>query len=353
MRGVVLLAGVLVVGGCTEPRERPPESPEGPYGFPCTADRDCASGLFCLRTAEPFCTQECLDDCFCPEGARCVSPVGETGSVCASGVNTCASRIDAGCEAGDIRSCVCPSGDEAVEECVGDGTWGPCLCYTILDAGPPRDAGGMMTCGTPCAGATSVMDADGNSYATIAICSQCWMRQNLRVGRFRGAVQGGMSDDGLVDKYCPDDVEARCAGEGGLYEWGEVMGWSRTPRARGLCPTGWHVPTDEEWMTLEMALGMTRGEANTRGLSRGTDQGDQLRVGGGSGFDALMVGGFFQASPAPYDFVDDGTGAYFWTSTSTLTAGNAWARIIRSSSSGVTRSVYPQVDAYSVRCLRD
>ena len=55
-----------------------------------------------------------------------------------------------------------------------------------------------------------------------------------------------------------------------------LYNWYAVDDARGLCPSGWHVPTDGEYMTLEMALGMSESEANDTGW-RGTDQGTQMK----------------------------------------------------------------------------
>jgi len=90
---VTLVLSALAFFGCTE--RTAPEMPEGaPYGATCVGNADCASDA-CLMVAEPFCTQECIDDCTCPTGSACTT-VGEGLSVCAPGENTCASTPDAG-----------------------------------------------------------------------------------------------------------------------------------------------------------------------------------------------------------------------------------------------------------------
>ena len=99
--------------------------------------------------------------------------------------------------------------------------------------------------------------------------------------------------------------------------------------SRGLCPVGWHVPTDEEWMVSEMALGMSESEANSTGW-RGTDEGTQLKstygwYDGGNGTDNFG----FSALPGGlryYDgvFLDAGDCGYWWSSSPS--GGNAWFR---------------------------
>ena len=61
-----------------------------------------------------------------------------------------------------------------------------------------------------------------------------------------------------------------------LADYGRLYNWYAVDDARGLCPSGWHVPTDGEFMTLEMELGMSESEANDTGW-RGTDQGTQMK----------------------------------------------------------------------------
>ena len=61
-----------------------------------------------------------------------------------------------------------------------------------------------------------------------------------------------------------------------LADYGRLYNWYAVDDARGLCPSGWHVPTDGEYMTLEMELGMSESEANGQGW-RGTDQGTQMK----------------------------------------------------------------------------
>ncbi len=93
----------------------------------------------------------------------------------------------------------------------------------------------------------------------------------------------------MIEKYCYNNDTNICATDGGLYQWNEMMQYSTSGGVQGICPTGWHLPTDSEWKTLEMALGMTQVQADLTGW-RGTDQGTQLKSGGTSGFQALLAG---------------------------------------------------------------
>jgi uncharacterized protein (TIGR02145 family) len=139
-----------------------------------------------------------------------------------------------------------------------------------------------------------------------------------------------------------------------LNEYGRLYNWYAVDDARGLCPSGWHVPTDGEWMTMEMALGMSEAEANDLGW-RGTDQGTQMKTDYGwydgdngtnsSGFSGLPGGfRFFDG-----EFFNAGLGGYWWSSSSDL----PWYRNVLHSYENVYRNIDAPHFGFSVRCVRD
>ncbi|MBN2213263.1 MAG: T9SS type A sorting domain-containing protein [Bacteroidales bacterium] len=134
-----------------------------------------------------------------------------------------------------------------------------------------------------------LFDARNNrTYKTVTIGNQVWMAENLDIGvRIDGSVES--SDNGTIEKYYYNDDPAIGTIYGGLYQWNELMNYSTIESSQGICPAGWHVPSNDEWKKLEIALGMNLDEADLLGL-RGTNQGLQLMEGGSSGFEALMAG---------------------------------------------------------------
>ncbi|MGR3218589.1 MAG: FISUMP domain-containing protein [Candidatus Anammoxibacter sp.] len=191
-------------------------------------------------------------------------------------------------------------------------------------------------------GVDQVQDADGNLYDTVKIGGQCWMAENLNVGnRIDGA--GNQTDNSTTEKYCYKNVEANCASDGGLYQWDEMMQYTNIGGSQGVCPIGWHLPTDSEWKTLEMNLDMTQAEADSTGW-RGTDQGTQLKQGG---FQALLAGFRFTDG----SFFTRGTNAIFWSSTES--GSSAWDRILVSNEAPVFRGTSNKAFGYSVRCVKD
>ncbi|MHB8761996.1 MAG: fibrobacter succinogenes major paralogous domain-containing protein [Coriobacteriia bacterium] len=180
---------------------------------------------------------------------------------------------------------------------------------------------------------------------TVAIGTQVWMQYNVNVGT---RITGGsaQTDNAVVEKWCYADLDSNCTMYGGLYQWNEMMKYSTVEGARGVCPSGFHLPSDTEWKTLEMFLGMTQAQADGT-FFRGTDQGTQLKAGGSSNFNALF-GGYYSGP-----FFGVGSGGYFWTG-SQWDASGAPYRYVTSSNAGVARmSAASKTYGMSVRCLKN
>lgn len=200
---------------------------------------------------------------------------------------------------------------------------------------------------------------DSKSYATIQIGTQCWMAENLNIGTWKDS-QYGMSDDGAIHKYCQFNNTDNCDIYGGLYQWDEMMNYSTTPGAQGICPDGWHVPTDTEWMTLEEEVESTTGvNWNTTGR-RGTDAGGNLKetdtlhwwppnVGAtnSSGFTALPGGQRNRYTTFYYLYQY----SIFWTSSEY--DYRSWLRFIKNHEAYALRNIGYKEEGNSVRCLKD
>jgi uncharacterized protein (TIGR02145 family) len=150
---------------------------------------------------------------------------------------------------------------------------------------------------------------------------------------------------------------------GMLYQWSAAMNGSTTPEAQGICPTGWHIPTDTELYTLEnyLATGTcsstrTGYECDPAGSKLANNTADQNWTSGTlsshtdfgtSGFDAPASG--FRNTSGGYDNRSDGAG--FWSSTES--GVNAWRRYLDYYSSSVFRLENDKANGFSVRCLKD
>jgi uncharacterized protein (TIGR02145 family) len=208
--------------------------------------------------------------------------------------------------------------------------------------------------GIRCPGTPSVTDIDGNLYHTVQIGTQCWTQSNLKVSKYRNgdSIPTGLSNSswggttsGAYAIYNNDPVNDGLYGK--LYNHYAVMD------TRGLCPTGWHVPTDLEWSTMENLLG---GSTVAGGALKSTAT--QPTPGGwvspnagatnSTGF-AAMPGGIRNYAGA--DFNSVGIYGSWWSSS--LDGNNAWPRFLYFNSINFSRFSEFRNYGYSIRCLRD
>jgi uncharacterized protein (TIGR02145 family) len=95
---------------------------------------------------------------------------------------------------------------------------------------------------------------EGQVYNTVQIFSQCWLKENLNVGVMITADQD-QTDNGIIEKYCYNNEPDSCTKYGGLYQWYELMQYIiYQNETQGICPEGWHIPSDLECKILEGAV---------------------------------------------------------------------------------------------------
>jgi len=195
---------------------------------------------------------------------------------------------------------------------------------------------------------------DRQSYTTVQIGTQCWMAKNLNVGtRINGSLeQTNNSPEQIIEKYCYGDSEANCDVYGGLYQWNEMMLYSTTPGIQGICPTGWHLPTNAEWITLSDYLG---GEEVAGGAMKetGTTHWASPNIGAtnSSGFTALPGGNRDFIWEIGY-FNNLSSRGYWWSS-SQYDANGAWHWYTYHINVYFIADIEPNSFGYSVRCLKD
>ncbi|MFC2118455.1 FISUMP domain-containing protein [Bacteroidota bacterium] len=201
---------------------------------------------------------------------------------------------------------------------------------------------GEFTCGD-----SFVDERDSKEYPTVKIGNKCWMAKNLDVGTMiNGSINQTNND--IIEKYCYNNDANNCNTYGALYQWDELMSYSKTPGVKGICPEGWHIPSDIEWQEMEISIGLTEIEAQRNNAWRGTDQGAQLGNGGSSGFNALysgrrVVGGLYSAI---------GSYEYVWTSTEINEY--AWRRCLNIVDPKIGRwNTFPKTYGMSVRCVKN
>ncbi len=179
----------------------------------------------------------------------------------------------------------------------------------------------------------TVMDIDGNTYQTVQIGTQVWMKENLKVSRYRNG-------DPIPTNLSNSAWQAATTGAYAIYNnnaandttFGKLYNWYAVADSRNLCPAGWHVPSDAEWTTLEDYLG---GGLVAGGKMKTTTDWQSPNTGATneSGFSGLP-GGLRDGSGSYYNV---GYFGYWWSSTELSTAG-AWYRYLNYTNGGSYRS---------------
>jgi uncharacterized protein (TIGR02145 family) len=214
----------------------------------------------------------------------------------------------------------------------------------------------------------SITDGEGNVYKTVKIGNQWWMAENLRVTMYRDStfilkIKSTYSDtmywnNDVSGAYCSFDMDDNPDAPGWLYNWYAVA------NIKNIAPPGWHVPTDDEWKTLEKQLGMSQADADKFGW-RGTHEGEKLRIASPdvwtiygdvwstneSGFTAL-AGGCRTLNGEFSKPRDLGSMGFWWTATDNG-AGEAYYRYLDYKNANVYRSHVSKNYGCSVRLVKD
>lgn len=192
-------------------------------------------------------------------------------------------------------------------------------------------------------------DVEGNEYNVVTIGNQTWMKENLRVSKFRNGdeiptflTNTAWQSIGSVAYSLFDDIPVNNSFYGKLYN-GYVIS-----DPRGVCPAGWHIPSDAEWMDLENYLGgrpVAGGKLKSTSslwLQPNTGATDESGFSGMPGGYRNFNGGFFN-SPRY---------AYWWSSTLNTTT-SYWSRSLQSTVIYVSRGSQSFTMGLSIRCIKD
>lgn len=243
----------------------------------------------------------------------------------------------------------------------------PNLSSVVISSSAIQPSSSSVTLGTVTNPQNCAYNASANTltcaektYKTVVIGTQTWMAENLNY------LPPGRDKNGA---WCFLHDENNCTGYGRLYDWGTVMGFAengegkdmsaqiKTPH-QGICPVGWHVPTDGEWTILVQFLGDSALAApKLKSTAMGGDN--------SSGFNALAAGGYQPINSSGgggfTDYKIPGTDAYFWSSTQSIGQNSwdkftySWRRMLsRIPSLGyVARARSGKNMAFSLRCMKD
>ncbi|MEI8032806.1 MAG: fibrobacter succinogenes major paralogous domain-containing protein [Chlorobiaceae bacterium] len=208
--------------------------------------------------------------------------------------------------------------------------------------------------GVQAAGAGNAVDIDGQSYQSVVIGRQVWMKENLNVSRYRNGdriryaktnkewLDAGAKGEGAWCYYGNDPANAK--------KYGKMYNYFAVKDPRGLAPSGWHVPTAEEWQSIVKNLG---GESVAGGKMKSTEPGawkyPNHDATNSSNFNA-QPGGFRGMTDLEYKFA--GENAYFWSS-SEFSATQAWCALLHFEHPSVIFTAEEKFEGSSVRCVRD
>jgi uncharacterized protein (TIGR02145 family) len=188
----------------------------------------------------------------------------------------------------------------------------------------------------------------GQLYHTVLIGEQCWMKENLNIGtRIDGSQE--QTDEGSIEKYCYGDNEANCNEYGGLYQWDEMMQYVTQEGVQGICPDGWHIPTDAEWTALTDFLGGS-SVAGGKMKEAGTAHWNSPNTGASNSSGFMALPGGLRVINGSFNSLGDY--GYFWSS-SENSATYAWLRLLSYGNEDVSRYNGSKEYGFSVRCLKD
>ena len=218
-------------------------------------------------------------------------------------------------------------------------------------------------------------DYDENVYPSVVIGEQTWMKKNLRVRHY---ADGRAIPEVLVDwlelpagtkAYCwPYNDSTNADPYGALYTWSAAMDGagsndSNPGEVQGVCPDGWHMPSDQEWKELELFIGMNPAEVDSVGFNRNRGEGfggrlkevgylhwrnPNTQANNYTGFTAV-AGGNRQIDG---NFRSLKRNATFWTSTE-FDESSSWTRGLNYNNSNIGRNSTSMGNGASVRCIKN
>lgn len=217
---------------------------------------------------------------------------------------------------------------------------------------------------------TTVTDIDGMVYNTVKIGTQVWLKENLKVTKFRnGDLIGTTNPPNLnIGELNTTPYQWPYDGnESNVEIYGRLYTWYAATDIRGVCPVGWHLPSDSEWTTLKNYLiangynydGTVTGQNEAKALA--TDYGWSISTNNGAvgntDFPAYRNKSRFSALPGGYReyigvYKELGSCGYWWSSDQ-FGSNEAFYRVICSGATYSAKNGHWKSYAISIRCIWD
>lgn len=207
----------------------------------------------------------------------------------------------------------------------------------------------------------SITDVEGNIYYTIKTNGQVWMSSNLKTGKYsNGDVIPNLKEPSAWSTLTTGGWVTYNNDEYLQRDYGNLYNWHAVSDERGLCPSGWRVPSDHDWKELEIYLGMPPASVIKSGV-RDNYAGGKLKKTGTTHWadpNAIATDEIgFSALPGGYrhpggGFSSLGRDMFAWSSTSNGFNG-AWYRNLYADNASINRDVFHKNGGFSVRCIAD
>lgn len=192
------------------------------------------------------------------------------------------------------------------------------------------------------------VEYQGHTYSCVQIKDQCWFAENLRVESYANGdsipsdltgSEWTSTREGALTHYNLDAEN--------LDIYGRLYNWFAVSDARGLCPTGWHVPTEADWQ--ELVDSFLRGTTAGQGLKASEKDDPAWNGNNRSGFSGLP-GGWRYSAVGNYGM--EGSKGYWWSTTPAPKGRARFMSLSTDKKDVLINSGYHRL-GYSVRCLRD
>jgi uncharacterized protein (TIGR02145 family) len=212
----------------------------------------------------------------------------------------------------------------------------------------------------PCNGISKVT-INEQTYTTIEIGDQCWLRENLNVGIMLNH-SSTATDNNIIEKYCLNDLEENCTKYGAMYLWDEALAYNPDD-STGICPEGWHIASLAEWQELEQYISTSgmlndsccsvpKAIATTTGWKESECCGSPGCRQSCNGIAELNInaGGHLNMQSSTY--FGEHIGTYFWTSDTAVQFEHSLIHIAHDYNSVYYGHARPKY-ALAIRCIKN